>query len=210
MKLAIAVLAALPLTAAPPLPELRVAAAPRGSVLFVRNVHSQPLSAFLIELVDYPGSSFSHWQDDFTSGEISPGVEKAYPVTSMLVGAVSPEYVKVQAAIYADGNAVGNPEKIKQMIAWRTLRLETTRELIRRIEKSQSNGMSKANIVDDLKRWKESLGPGPGNLLVARPDIAIAIGKFDKQSVEDVLDTLKRNERALASSKPKLLAADER
>ncbi len=198
MKLAIAVLAVLHLTAAPPLPGLRVEAAPGGSVLFVRNVYSQPLSAFLIELVDYPGSSFSHWEDHFAGGEIPPGVEKAYPVKNMLVGAVSPEYVKVQAALYVDGSASGNPEKIKQLIAWRRLRLETTRELIRRIEKSQSDGMPKANIVGGLKRWQENLDR------IARAEIAAAIDKLDKQSTQDVLDNLKLTGRALASSKPSL------
>ena len=131
MKLAIAFLATLCLTAAdPPLPGLRVEPAPHGSVLYVRNVYSQPLAAFLIELVDYPGSRFSHSTDEVAGEGIPAGVEKAIPVSSMLVGAVSPEYVKVQAAIYADGSVSGNPEKIKLLIAQRRSRLETARELI--------------------------------------------------------------------------------
>src|SRR6266487_2139338 len=112
MKLSIALLVALSLTAAdPPLPGLRVEPAPRGSVLYVRNVHSQALTAFLVELVDYPGSRFSYSTDEVTGEGISPGVEKAIPVSSMLVGAVSPEYVKVQAALYADGQTSGDPGK---------------------------------------------------------------------------------------------------
>src|SRR5260370_41353704 len=134
MKGSIDFLATLYLTAAdPPLPGLRVEPAPHGSVLYVRNVYSQPLTAFLIELVDYPGSRFSHSTDEVAGEGILPGVEKAIPVSSMLVGAVSPEYVKVQAALYADGSTSGNPEKIKQLIARRRLILETAPELIRRI-----------------------------------------------------------------------------
>ncbi len=202
MKLAIAVLAALPCIAAPPLPALRVEPAPAGSVIFIRNVHSQPLNAFIVELVDYPGSSFSYSEDSLGADIIPPGVEKAYPQKSMLVGAVSPEYVKVQAAIYADGSVSGNPEKIKQLIERRSLRLETTRELIRRIEKSRSNGMTKAGIVDELKRWHDSIETGPGN--ATRAVIAGAIANLDKQSIEDVLSSLKRTEQLFASSKPAL------
>jgi len=157
MKPAIAFLVALPLAAAPPLPGLRVEAAPVGSVIYVRNVYSQPLTAFIIELVDYPGSSFSHWADLAAGEGIPPGFEKSYPEKSMLVGAVSPEYLKVQAAIYADGSASGESEKIRQLIEWRAQRLATTRELIGRIEKSQSNGMRKADLVAELKQWQETL-----------------------------------------------------
>src|SRR5438874_1696918 len=94
-----------------PLPDLRVEAAPGGSVLYVRNTHSQPLTAFLIELVGYPGSSYALWQDDLLTGPLAAGSEKRIPITSMTVGAV-PEYVKMQAAIYADGASSGIPEKV--------------------------------------------------------------------------------------------------
>src|SRR5437016_2739729 len=158
MKLAIAFLAALPLIAAdPPLPGLRVEPAPKGSVIYIRNVYTQPLNAFLVELIDYPGSRFAYSIDEVTGEGIPTGVEKAFPVSSMLVGAVSPEYVKVQAALYADGSVSGNPEKIKQLIAHRSLTLETTRDLIRRIETAQSNGTSKLGIIDILKQWSSGL-----------------------------------------------------
>ena len=202
MKLAIAVLATLPLGAAPPLPELRVEPAPRGSVLYLRNVHSQPLIAFLVELVDYPGSSFSHSTDEVGTEGIPPGVEKAYPVSSMLVGAVSPEYVKVLAAVYADGSASGNPEKIKLLIARRKGRLETTRELIRRIETAQSTGTPKPELVESLKRWSESAEPF--DQAVTRGFIAIAIGNLEKQPIKTVVSNLKHVEQAIASSKPVL------
>ena len=200
MKLAIAFLAALPLIAAdPPLPGLRVEPAPKGSVIYIRNVYTQPLNAFLVELIDYPGSRFAYSIDEVTGEGIPTGVEKAFPVSSMLVGAVSPEYVKVQAALYADGSVSGNPEKIKQLIAHRSLTLETTRELIRRIETAQSNGTSKLGIIDILKQWSESLGN-----LYEKGMIALAIGKLEQQSIEPVLSNLKRTEQAIASSKPAL------
>src|SRR5258708_11397501 len=200
MKLAIAFLAALPLIAADrPLPGLRVEPAPKGSVIYIRNVYTQPLNAFLVELIDYPGSRFAYAIDEVSGEGIPTGVEKAFPVSSMLVGAVSPEYVKMQAALYADGSVSGNPEKIKQLIAHRSLTLETTRELIRRIETAQSNGTSKLGIIDILKQWSSSL-----DNLYEKGMIALAIGKLEQQSIEPVLSNLKRTEQAIASSKPAL------
>src|SRR5580704_7934582 len=83
-----------------PLPGLRIEPVAGGSIFYVKNVSSQPLTAWLVELVDYPGSSYSLWRDDI-SEPIPPGVEKRIPVANMTVGAV-PDYVKIQAAIYAD------------------------------------------------------------------------------------------------------------
>ena len=203
MKLSIAFLVALPLAAAdPPLPGLRVEPAPRGSVLYVRNVYSQALTAFLVELVDYPGSRFSHSTDEVAGEGIPAGVEKAIPVSSMLVGAVSPEYVKVQAALYADGASSGNPEKIKLLIAQRSSRLETARELIHRIETAQSSGTSTPSIVDSLKQWSESLEPI--KQAIARAMIAHAMRDLEQQSIETAVTNLKRAEQAIASSKPPL------
>src|SRR5258708_16196535 len=106
---------ALPAVAAEvSLPELRIEATTGGSIFYVKNVSSQPLTAWLIELVDYPGSSYSLWQDD-VSEPIVPGVEKRIPVSNMTVGAV-PDYVTIQAAIYADGATSGVPEKVTQCI----------------------------------------------------------------------------------------------
>ena len=60
-----AILFILPAAAAEmPLPELRIEPANGGSILFVKNVSPQPLTAFLIELVDYPGSGFAMVQDE--------------------------------------------------------------------------------------------------------------------------------------------------
>ena len=127
------VLALSTVAAQPPLPDLRVEAVTAGSVFYVRNTHSQPLTAFRIELVGYPGSSYWHAEDSLTD-PLPPGGEKRIPVSSMTVGAV-PEYVKMQAAVYADGTTSGVPAKIAQLIDFRRARLETTRELIRRLDR---------------------------------------------------------------------------
>src|ERR1700687_4235445 len=123
---------ALSAAAQVPLPELRIEPTAGGSIFYVKNVSSQPLTAWLIELVDYPGSSYSLWQDDI-SEPIPAGIEKRIQVANMTVCAV-PHYVKIQAAIYADGASSGVPEKVAQFIERRRAILETTRELIHRLE----------------------------------------------------------------------------
>src|SRR5450759_1422217 len=157
MKFAIPLILAVSASAAEvPLPELRIEPSGGGSIIHIRNVYTQPLSAFLLELVDYPGSSYSYSQDSVPSGGIPAGVEKTFPVSNMLVGA-APDYVKVQAALYEDGASSGIPEKIAQLIGRRTSTLETTREVIRRIEKAQSSGTSKASLIADLRQWAASM-----------------------------------------------------
>ena len=131
-----------------PLPELKIDATTGGSVLFVRNSAQQPLVAYLIELVDYPGSSFSFSQDELLGGEpIAAGVEKRIQITNMTVGAV-PDYVKLRAAIYADGSTAGVPEKIALLTGRRKAQLEVARELIKRLE-----------VAEDVSPWIESLKP---------------------------------------------------
>src|SRR5260370_35857032 len=212
MKLVIGLLAALSASAQAPLPGLRIEPTGGGSVIFVRNVYSQPLTAFHLELVDYPGSFFWYSQDDAASEGIPAGVEKRIPVKNMLIGA-APEYVKMQAALYADGGSAGIPEKIAQLIAQRSLTLKTTRELIDRIEKAQSSGASKAGLIAGLKQWAASIQPdGPGSLNsqtannrnVARTMVSVAIGRIDESSAETALNGLRKPARPLATSKPDL------
>ena len=184
------------ISAQPPLPELRTEPTTGGSIFNIRNVASQPLTAFLIELVNYPGSSYSLWQDEIAAEPILPGVEKRLPVSNMTVGAV-PGYVKIQAAIYADGSSSGIPEKIAQFIERRRSVLETTRELIHRLEKGQS--------ATDLKQWADSLQPpgkskGTITQIAARTLIAETAAHFD----DATLPRLRASERALAASKPAL------
>jgi hypothetical protein len=193
-----------------PLPGLRVEAIDAGSVLHVKNPSTQPLTAFVIELVDYPGSSFSLWQDEVESEPIPPGGEKRTRTTNMTIGA-APEYVKLQAALYADGTSAGIPEKVAQFIESRRARLETTRELIRRIEKAQSAGAPAASVAADLKTWADSTRPAnprkaPAWMGQLGPAARISrtAAELEKQSIAETLARLRASERALAASKPAL------
>jgi hypothetical protein len=165
---------------------LRIEAVEAGSVLYVRNTSKQPLTAFLIELVGYPGSSYAYWFDDPT-GPVAAGSEKRIPVTSMLVGA-APDYVKIQAAIYADGSSAGVSQKIEQALARRRTVLETTRELIGRLE----HGATAA----DLKQWAGGVKPPARNVIEG------AAAELDRRPAAEVLEKLRRTERALMEAKP--------
>lgn len=201
-RVLIAFLLALPAIAAEvPLPELRIEPVDGGSIVYVKNVSAQPLTAFLIELVDYPGSSYSLWQEEVDE-PIPPGVEKRIPVTNMTVGAV-PDYVRMQAAIYADGTSSGVPPKVAQCIARRRFVFQMTRELIHRIESGQAAS---------LREWADSLRP-QGRLernsqssdnVTARSLIANTIKRIENHSIDDALTTLRAYERAFAASKPAL------
>jgi len=189
--------------AQPPLPDLKTEPTPGGSVFTVRNAAAQPLTAYLIELVNYPGSSYSLWQDEVGREPLSPGDEKKIPVTNMTVGAV-PDYVKLQAAVYADGTTSGLPEKVKQLLDRRRAVLETTRELIQRLESGQTA---------TLKDWTDSMPPierskrnsqAAINQGAAKALIADYAAKLEKQSTNEVLTALRAFERALAASKPAL------
>src|SRR5579864_6912142 len=110
--LAATLLLALPAAGAePPLPQLRIEPITGGSILNLRNAYTQPLTAFLIELVGYPGSYFAMWKDEIIAEPIAPGEEKRLQVENMTIGA-APDYVKVEAAVYADGATAGKPDKV--------------------------------------------------------------------------------------------------
>ena len=207
MKLAIAFLSTIAALWAQPLPQLRIEPVDAGSVIYIRNVSAVPLTAFLLELVDYPGSSFTFWRDEVTTGGIAPGVEQQYRVTNMTIGA-SPDYVKVQAAVYQDGSSSGIPAKVSLILARRSTTLETTRELIRRLEKSSA---SKAALTTDLKQWADTLKPVRGvnrnSPEAIRQDAALdtissAIGALNEHSLEDTLRNLGATEKAIAASRP--------
>ena len=190
-----------------PLPELRIEPKTAGSILFVRNPTAQPLTAFLIELVDYPGSSYSFWQDQ--PGEIiAPGATREIPITNMTVGAV-PDYVKMRAAIYADGSTAGLPDRVELMIGRRRAALETTRELIRRIQKAGGADAAKT----DLEQWSDGMpaltranrATSVGiNQLMAKSLIAEAVKRLDSESTDAVVARLQESERVLAAAKPSL------
>jgi len=206
---ALLVLAIASLRGQDALPELKTEATPGGSLFIVRNSSTQPLTAFLIELVNYPGSSYSLWQDDAARQLVAPGAERRIPVVNMTVGAV-PDYVKLQAAIFADGSTSGIPAKIEQLVERRRSTLATTRELIRRLEKS---GTDKAAVLSDLKSWSESMPPitraNRGSQQAINQGAALdlirdAAARVESESPSVVLDGLKKAEQSLASSKPAL------
>ncbi len=201
----------LPVAAAEmPLPELRIEPAPGGSVFFVKNDSPQPLTAFLIELVDYPGSGFAMVQDESTAEPIAPGVEKRIPVSNMIVAA-APNYTKTLAAIYADGSAGGAPRKVAQLAAFRRAKLETTRELIKRLEKSKADAAPKDSINAGIKEYGESI-PAPDRRAryeaagvqstALRSLIAETAAALDTRPLDDALARLRTYERALAAAKP--------
>jgi hypothetical protein len=198
----------IPAAAQTPLPVLRIEPTTGGSIFYVRNGSSQPLTAYLIELVGYPGSSYSFFQDD-PADPIPPGAEKRIQVANMTVGAV-PDYVKMQAAVYADGTSAGIPEKASQIIERRRAILETTRELIRRCEKAKTDGVAKTALAADLKQWAASLQPaGKGNRAsvsqaATRAVVADTAASLESQSLEHALEVLHASERTFAASKPAL------
>ncbi|MBS1875962.1 MAG: hypothetical protein JSU00_22305 [Acidobacteria bacterium] len=206
-----AAFAALLAFAQQPLPELRIEAIDGGSVFYVRNGASQPLTAYLIELVNYPGSSYALWRDDFAD-PLPPGAERRIQVANMTIGA-APEYVRMQAAIYGDGTSAGVPDKVGQFVERRRRVLETTRQLIDRIEKAQSGAMDKAALLADLEAWENSI-PSPTRQNrasaamvahnAARDVIAEARKALETGSFVSVIESLGASRDRLAASKPAL------
>ncbi len=187
--------------AAEPLPELRTEAIAGGSIFHVTNPSKQPLTAFLIELVGYPGSSYWLFQDD-AAAPIAAGAEKPIPVTNMTVGA-APEYVKITAALYADGSSAGDAVKVALLSGHRKAVLDTTRELIERLHKAKQAGTAKGAVIADLKQWAESLEPqGKRKRLTpetvqqeaARETVSDAAGYLEQHSVEETLAELHAGE----------------
>ncbi len=200
----VALLALSAASAQTPLPDLKVEAIDAGSAFRIRNAAAQPLTAFLIELVDYPGSYYALYQDESASVLLAPGAETRMPITNMLVGA-APEYVKMQAAIYQDGSTAGAPAKVAQLVGRRRHVLATTRELIARLQNNQT--------AAGLRQWAASIpDPTPANRTsqaaandaAAKSLIRDTAAQIERDSVAASLAALKKSEAALSSSKPAL------
>jgi len=197
MRFFFALIAAIS-AAAQTLPSLRIEPTNGGSILYVKNTAKAPLLAYLIELVDYPGSYYALWQDDTLTGPLEPGAERKIPITNMTVGAV-PDYVKMRAALYWDGTTAGIPERAAQLVLRHAALLDTTRELIHRIQKGAT--------AADLKQWADSLqsqgrqtryAQEPLNQAAARPLIAAAAAAPDLPALrahEKLLATRVRNDK---------------
>ena len=189
-------------------PTLRIEPAAGGSIFCIKNTSAQTLTAYLIELVDYPGSSFSYWQDVPDAEPVAPGAEVRKNISNMTVGAV-PDYVKMQAAIYADGSTACIPEKVTQLMERRRATLAAVRELIGRFEKAQS----KDAVAADLKQWSDSLpqlskvaarSQAGINQDATRLMIRKTASRLESEPADKVLAELRALERAMAASKPAL------
>jgi len=207
-RIALALLAAVGALSAAELPALRTEAVNAGSIFHVKNTSAQPLTAYLIELVEYPGSSFTLLQDE-VAAPVAPSVEKSIPSTNMTVGA-APEYVKITAAIYADGATAGDPVKVALVLGRRKAVLETARELVARLEKAKAAGTPKAELAAALKQWSDSLQPQTRtrglsaaslNASASRGTIGNAIARLDS-SIDDALAEVRATERVFAAAKP--------
>lgn len=200
-------------TAQVPLPGLRVEPAVQSSILFVKDAASQPpLTAFLVELVRYPGSYYQLWEDDVMTEPIAPGAEKRIPITNMTVGAV-PDYVHLTAAIYADGTSAGVPEKVTQLIERRRAMLAATRELIARLEKAKAAGTSASAAAVDLKQQADTMPALTKSTQNSQPAInqsaaktitAATAEQLGTHSIEETISSLHAAESRLAASKPAL------
>src|SRR5215472_5556752 len=91
---AAALLALMPAAAQAPLPTLRIEPTAGGSIFYIKNPHTQALTAYMIEMPDYPGSYYVLFQDVLDAVPIAAGAELRKPITNMTVGA-APEYVKM-------------------------------------------------------------------------------------------------------------------
>jgi hypothetical protein len=195
-----------------PLPGLRIEPSTGSSILYVHDPAAQPpLTAFLIELVHYPGSYYQLWEDDITQ-PVGPDVEKKIPITNMTVGAV-PNYVKVTAAIYADGATAGVPEKITQLVERRRFVLKTTREIIQRLEQARAGGMPAASVAAALTQRADALpaltkgtqnSQDAINQSGAKSLMKETASHLSEQTIEQMLTVLHASEAALALSKPAL------
>ncbi len=210
VRLVIILLAALALSAQATLPELKVDATDGGSALVVRNTSTQPLTAYFIELVGYPGSTFSFYKECLSTKPLPAGATERIPITNMTVGA-APEYVQMQAAIFADGSIAGAPEKVTQLLGLRRTTLETTRDLIARIEKGKASGASA--LAAEFNQVAAAI-PEPGKRQRSLPAFVAGAAKRDfihstaaaltRSGIDSTLQSLTASESALAAAKPAL------
>ena len=208
-RFAAVLLLALPAIAAEvPLPELRIEPTGGGSIFYIKNNSATPLAAYLIELVGYPGSSYSFWQDETLAEPIPPKTEKRIQVANMTVGAV-PDYVKMQAAVYTGGASAGIPEKVGQLRERRRAMLDAVRQLIARIQKAETEKMPKSDLMASLKQSADEMQPaGRGNRnsqaainqAASREVILVTNVKIGMQSPKDALTALRAWESALSAN----------
>jgi hypothetical protein len=207
--LAATLLMALPAAGADQvLPNLRIEPTSGGSIFYVKNISSQPLTGFVIELVDYPGSFYALFEDEILNETLAPDAEKKIPVSNMTVGAV-PDYVKIQAAIYADGSAAGVPERVAQLVARRHFLLSAVQDVIQRLDVLKD--ASKESAAASLRSARDftMLPAGAGkmsqisiNLAANRVLFTQAADYVEKHTLKESLSKMREWEKILMDSKP--------
>jgi hypothetical protein len=180
-----------------PCPEVTAEPIEGGSLIRVRHNEKQSLTAFVVEIVDYPGNHFVFMEDELFHGSIAAGKEKRVVVTTLMPGTV-PDYLKTTAAIYEDGASCGAADKVKMILDARRKHLKFTRELISRIEKGLSAGDSIEDLATQLAKWARSTSATSGAV------ITHAVNELKSRSPDEVLGALRLVDRILAGSKPAL------
>jgi hypothetical protein len=191
------------------LPGLKIEATDGGSVMVVKNLSTtQPMTAYLIELVDYPGSSFAFSQDEIATGgkPLGPGEQRRIPILNMTVGA-APDYMKVMAAVFADGSSAGEAQKVAEILERRKLYLATVRDLIGRI--------SKGATAADLRKWADSILESTSKTKRAKPEVlnpamvrglvADTAHSLASRPPAEVVKSLQATDAAISASKPPTL-----
>ena len=136
-------------------------------------------------------------EDGLFRGSIAAGQEKRVVVPNLMPGTV-PDYLKATAAIYEDGGTCGAADKVKLILDARRKNLQFTRELIGRIEKGLSAGLSIEHLAAELAKWARSSSVSSGGV------ITHAANELKRRPPDEVLGALRIVERTLAGSKPAL------
>lgn len=178
-----------------PCPEVKAEPVDDGSLIRIRHNQPHPLTAFLLEIVDYPGNRFSHMQDDLFRPTTAAGEEGRIVVASLMPGTV-PDYLKVTAAIYANGDTCGPADKVKLIIDARRQNLQLNRELISSIEKARDARKSAQEIAAELTERARSESPAFSGVMTHVAE------ELKRRSVDEVLGVLRIVEQTLAASKP--------
>ena len=164
-----------------------------GSILRIQQPAAPPVTAFLVEIVDYPGNHFAYRNDELVRPSPSEGNAKRVFVPTLMPGTV-PEYLKVTAAIFADGSTCGPANKVGELLSARRETLKLTRELLQRLEKQ----IAKEELAAQLRTWARSQPRAYADLITRTAD------QLGRGAVAEVLDALRKQQQVLATSKPAL------
>jgi hypothetical protein len=185
------------IAAGSPCPGVKAEPTDNGSLIRIRHSEAQPLTAFLVEIVDYPGNRFAYLGDELFREGIAAGEEKRIAVTSLMPGTV-PDYLRMTAGVYKNGVTCGAPDKVKLIIDARRQNLQLTRDIIGRIEKSVSAREPRDNLIAQLAEWARAASPTSSAV------ITHAASELKRRTPEEALEALRTVERTLAASKPSL------